>query len=317
VGNGLIAYTNVTYPWESDEGLPVVMALNPDGTGNRVLLPPDRTYDGGTSTPRWSRDGKRLLFARFPEPGRFATPGGRFLRALWVSTASGTRIRRIRLGLGRVRVHGYDWAPDGRRIVFAAQRAGYPPRESQLYTIATDGTHRKGLRRVGSGPSWSGDGRRIVFVTARSLRSGSGGIALIRPDGTGFKRLTRSSEAQPRDDWSPSFSPDGQSVVYVRHVESPEPYGWRQEWRTVDVTGRNGVVIRTLRPLTASSPWYGPPQWRPDGERLAAVRWRPAPNDTRTAAMVTVDPESGEERVAFQFRHLPYDDGNFSWQARP
>ena len=297
--NGLIAYTYVTYPFESDQGVAVVMAVNPDGSRSRVLLPPDQNFVGGASTPRWSRDGKRLLFARFPKPGRYTTPDGRFLRALWLWTASGTQLRRIPLGLGRVALRGYDWAPDGRHIVFAAQRAGYPPRKSRLYTIAIDGTHRKGLGQEGSRTSWSSDGRHIVFL---SHKSGSRGIALIRPDGTGFRRLTRSPDGGPRYDASPSFSPEGQRVLYVRDVESPVAYGWRQEWRTVDVTGSNDILIRTI---TASTQFrYGPPQWRPDGKRLAAVRRQPAPHDTETATMVTFDPDSGEERVAFHFRYL-------------
>ena len=61
-------------------------------------------------------------------------------------------------------------------------------------------------------PTWSPDGRSIVFSgdqadpthVARSLY-------LIRPDGTGARRLTSGF-----DDGAPSYSPDGTKIVFVR-----------------------------------------------------------------------------------------------------
>jgi Tol biopolymer transport system component len=309
VRNGLIAYT----VGNGDEDPYVVRTVKPNGTQNRTLLRPDRKFPGGPAGPRWSRDGKKLLFAQYP----YSSDGDTRVRSLWYSTPAGKQIRRIPLGPRRVLLGGYDWAPDGRRIVFAATRR-FSPTDTTIYTISIDGTHRKALRR-GSGPSWSNDGRYILFT--RSLRLAESKIAVVRPNGTGFRKLTGFSH-----DSSPSFSPGGQKVVYVRSpplTRSPEggDVVWRghSEWRTVDVTGRNDVLIATYEHDDSLFPQvqYSAPQWTPDGTRLAAVR-ASGDGEFRTSELVTVAPRAGaRERVAFKFPGQYWIGDaccDFSWQ---
>ena len=103
VRNGLIAYT----VGNGDEEPFVIKTIRPNGTQNRTLLRPDRKFPGGPAAPRWSRDGKKLLFARYPDDSF----GDQRVRSLWYSTPAGKQIRRIPLGPRRVLLGGYDWAP--------------------------------------------------------------------------------------------------------------------------------------------------------------------------------------------------------------
>ncbi len=99
--------------------------------------------------------------------------------------------------------------PDG-RIAFVSDRDGI----AGIYVAAADG----GATRLTVDPSDrpAADscpaplGRdRIVF--ARAGESGRRDLYAVRLDGTGVTRLTR----HPADDWAPSASADGRSVVFV------------------------------------------------------------------------------------------------------
>jgi dipeptidyl aminopeptidase/acylaminoacyl peptidase len=232
-------------------------------------------------------------------------------QSLWYSTASGKRIRRIRLGFRGARtgpdaitLHGWDWAPDGRRVVFAASKGPTPAR---LYTISIDGRHRRALRRGGSGPEWSSDGRYILFSPPDPQPFppfGSGQIAVVRPNGNGFRRLTDSTQ-----DTFARFSPDGRRVLFIRNVDSPS-----EQWRMVDITGQNDVAIGPDRP---SNLGYCPPQWTPDATRLAVVALEGEDQDV--ARFMTMSMTGADARVAFTFprgfygRHTICD---FSWRPR-
>lgn len=291
--DGLIAY-----PIGGGEDSYVIRTVKPDGTHNQRLIGPKRgLFRVGPSGPEWSPDGKKLLFGGHVRLDSAA-------RSLWYSTASGKRIRRIRLGLrgprtgpDAITLHGWDWAPDGRRVVFAARRGPAPAR---LYTISIHGRHRTALPR-GWWPEWSSDGRYILFtipVGDQFVDLRPGRIAVVRPSGNGFRTLTDST-----DDSSPTFSPDGRRVLFVRTV------GNFDEWRTVDVSGRHDVVVGPDRP---SNLGYCAPRWTPDGTRLAVVRLESASGtDPRDIArFVTMDATGAHDRVAFTFPR-----GFFGWQT--
>jgi Tol biopolymer transport system component len=293
VRNGLIAYTS----GNGEEEPYGIWTIKPDATGNRQLLRAHSRFSGGPCCPRWSRDGKKLLFTRS------LTRECCFDQSsLWYSTASGKTVRRIRLPASGVA--GYDWAPDGRRVVVAVHKG---VSESMMYTMSLDGTHRKALRR-GSGPSWSSDGRYILFT--RFISSGRAStISVVRPDGTGYGRLTPSLH----DAW-PRFSPGGQKVVFVRRVSD-----FRSEWHTIDVRGNNDVLVAVFEGLSPFT--YCLPQWTPDGTRLAAVRTDEqsilvGQDGPVTTALVTLTPSGQDERVAFTFPPLgdTYPTCDFSWQ---
>jgi hypothetical protein len=306
--HGLIAYSI-----GGGEEPNVIRTIRPDGTKDRRLIGPwRRHFFRGPSGPQWSPDGKKLLFGGHLH---LDTPA----QSLWYSTASGRQINRIPLGLGEggpeggfegVTLVGWDWAPGGRRVVFAARKW---PAAPMLYTISIDGQHRRALHE-GWWPEWSHDGRYILFSIyppESDLGFGSRGrIAVVRPNGTGFRTLTRSTH-----DFGPRFSPNGHRVLFVRHPNKP-----RYRWRIVDVSGRHDHAVGPRRPWKLT---YCSLQWTPDGTRLAAVRFdRGSQRDTVVPRLVTMTERGAHRRVALTFPARPsfYWDGSgvcdFAWQPR-
>src|SRR5262245_59483356 len=92
----------------------------------------------------------------------------------------------------------------------------------------------------------------IAFVTHTYSGEIGNGIAVIRPDGGGLRKLTHD-----RRDRSPAWSPDGQFLAFER--------AGRLYVINADGTG--------LRPLTRRVGAYEP-TWSPDGRRVAFVTER-------------------------------------------
>jgi Tol biopolymer transport system component len=303
--NGLIAYAV-----GGGEESWVMRAIRRDGTHDRRLIGPTRHGGGlyrGPSGSRWSSDGKSLLFGAHSHLDAAAF-------GLKYATASGKRIKTIPLGLKRPLVlYGWDWAPDGRRVVFAA---GDVRGHARIYTIALDGSRRKALGR-GDTPTWSSDGRHIVFHRGFASVGNDAkrhGVFIVRPSGRGLRRLTQSI-----DDSAPSISPDGRQVVYVRTPGSVQGTPQRfVEWRVVDVSGQNDALLVT-HDFTTSPYGYRAPQWVPDGRRLGAVR-EYSVNDLPVAEFVTIDRTGADERAEFAFpvdpSQYPVYEADFSWQPR-
>lgn len=103
-------------------------------------------------------------------------------------------------------------------------------------------------------PDWSPDGKRIVFDSPR-------GMEWIKSDGTGQEVLTANGGAG-------TFSPDGQSIAFVRTTTYETPDGWeygRDVW-VMDIATRQVRQISTARNALST-----PVDWSPDGQRIVYV----------------------------------------------
>jgi Tol biopolymer transport system component len=128
--------------------------MRADGSAARriTVLPRSASNDLG---PRFSPNGKRLLFTRVRGEGRTETG------ALFTVRLDGTGLRR--LTTFALHVEEGDWSPDGTRIVFHAHPD--PDTRADVYVIDPNGRHLTNLTRnpalvAGSDdPVWSPDGR--------------------------------------------------------------------------------------------------------------------------------------------------------------
>jgi Tol biopolymer transport system component len=203
---------------------------------------------------RWSRDGRLIAYLEFAcdDPDARGDP---FCAHLWIVRSDGTG-RRRRLVTANVDATGdidrrYAWAPDGRRLVYAA----FDPNALLIVNVATGATRiLGGTRRVGAGqPNWSPDGRLIAFLRQRAPFGGSE-IYVVAPDGSGLRRLVRTRSSLE----TPTWSPDGRSIAYFRLVnDSPGEERW-----AVVVADADGGRPRRLG-LTSTWEWL---DWSPDSK---------------------------------------------------
>lgn len=92
--------------------------------------------DLGAAYPRWSPDGKQILFA-----GRWSA--GTSDEALWVVPAAGGEPRRVFKHDATTWELEGDWSPDGSQIVFKVYTPGWDYNELRI--AAADGTHERTL----------------------------------------------------------------------------------------------------------------------------------------------------------------------------
>ena len=169
-------------------GQPEVWAMNADGSGHHRL-----TRDGGF--PTWSPDGSMIAYA--PAGG----PSG--MSWIAIMNANGSGQRRLPHTDGG---EYPSWSPDGKRIAFNSNLSG----SARMSIVDSDGSRVVDLSIVGEGGqvAWSPDGRLILFASHRDHTDNYRDIYVMRPDGSGVKRLTRANGE------TPAWSPDGRYIVF-------------------------------------------------------------------------------------------------------
>lgn len=169
-------------------------------------------------------------------------------------------------------------SPDGKKLVFDSNRRrteDEPLNTSDLFVMSTDGTEQTFLTR-GSSASWSPDGKWIAYHA-----SASGTGAPIKPDpgaatfdsdifianlddllaGTTTPRNLTQSASKIDDD--PSWSPDGQRIVFTSHdVTDNQLNSVTAEIYVMNTDGTG------LTRLTFNTEEERGPSWSPDGSRI-------------------------------------------------
>lgn len=218
-GGGLIAFSNG----------PALRLMRSDGNHRRtVAVYPASVSPSGRRVAEITEDrhhlvlrmlaGKRLRSFRLPpgaltvdvEPSRPVWAPAEQAVAL-ATVDGGIAVADMRTGVRVIHAHAHDsywgpspaWSPDGRRIAFPSDTQD----RVDLMLMQRDGTHlttvARGLRS-GSAGAWSPDGQRLAFA-----REGGRGIYVVRPDGSGLRRVAPGWGRQV------AWSPDGQRLAYL------------------------------------------------------------------------------------------------------
>jgi TolB protein len=195
------------------------------------------------------------------EPGFFATRLA-FVRrddavySLVISDADG---QNTQIALrSKEPIISLTWSPDGTRLAYVSfeERNGINKPIVYVHTLATG---RRAIianeRGSNSAPAWSPDGNRLAVVLTRD---GNSQIYIVNADGSGLRRLSRSSGI----DTEPTFTPDGKEIFFTS-----DRGGSAQVYR-VSVEGGEA------RRVTFGGPFNARPQISPDGKSLAYITRR-------------------------------------------
>ena len=148
---------------------------------------------------------------------------------------------------------------------FATDGGGH----SQVFTIRPDGGAVRRLTSVtrhqsARAPDWSPDGQKIAY---QSNQSGGFGIWVMNANGSHQTQLTdppADSSAAEFEDALPSWSPDGERIVFSR---CREPFGFPPPACDIDVMNANGTGVETL--LSAGHWSDSRAEYSPNGKRIA------------------------------------------------
>jgi Tol biopolymer transport system component len=199
---------------------------------------------------------------------------------LFTIRPDGTGAKQITSGAGWVNA---DWSSDGRSMV--VERDG--PDHASILRIDANGKVLRTLASKGfqGQPSFSPGGAWVAYE--RDLGQGNNGVWLMRANGTGLRRLTRSPFACC--DTDPNFSPDGKLISFVRV---------RREGReqALFVVRPTGTGLRQLTPYS----WEVAIKhdWSPDGKLILLTTNADFVQPGASANMVTIRPDgSGKTQL--------------------
>jgi Tol biopolymer transport system component len=260
------------------DGYPIV-SVRPQGGHDRLLT---RPFDIPATSDAYNPDGQKIAF-----------DAGSTGNAIYIKQVGGRRhARRL---TRRFSSPGDDfapnWSPDGQSIVFERLYYGQPPRTGACAGADVADTciriyHRGRSRAVvllasGGRPVWSV--RNLI-----AYGDADGSISIIRPDGSGRRRLANTGggigpDWSPdgrrlvfstgtlmtvganghhlrdlgRDGQEPAFSPDGRKIVY----ETLSAGNKKTVLRTIDLRGGGVRVVQTRHEVFSADPT--PLDWQP------------------------------------------------------
>ncbi len=252
----------------------------------------------GFRDPTPSPDGRRVFFWDF-------VSGSYLRRSLFVANADGRGRRRVTVAEGSI--VAAVWAPDSRRLAYRDNHG--------IHVVGADGSGDRLLPATKPGddsPAWSPDGRSVAFIdpgrndlvvvtgserrvavraeriwgfawspAGRWIAFQSGGVNLVRPDGTGRRRVAAGSAFA----WSPdgtqlAVGGDGVRIYDVRSrttrrvTDAASAILWSPDGRLLAGRTAEGIAlvdVRTGRTRRLTRDVGERLSWAPDGRSLAYV----------------------------------------------
>jgi dipeptidyl aminopeptidase/acylaminoacyl peptidase len=239
--------------------------MNADGSQHRFLA------KGGS--PRWSSDGKRILYVAEGEPR------GPQIFVRWIDTdGPATQITHATEKVADAR-----WSPDGKWIAFSM----FVP-EKDTWTIsmptAPQGAHWTAAPRVVESLHYRQD--QIGF-----LEDGHNHLFVVSAEGGAPRRLTTGSwgvgAGELRSAVPLEWTPDSKSIVF----ESDRTSGADLHYKTSQLLVAE-VATGAIRDLVARPGSWGRPAVSPDGRTVAFTGY-PQSNRTHSVADLYVIPFAG------------------------
>jgi Tol biopolymer transport system component len=294
--NGYMAYgSNRTGSQFSDD-----IYVSPLDTESPIRLTIRRADDG---QPAWSPDGTRLAF-------KTAQAGSNQLAVISADGTNETLLTRtFRFSEGQP-----AWSPDGMKLLYRRTPENPLVQNGDIWVldVKMSGDHpaepetQPVLLRTGDEryPSYSPDGTQIAFRGDLDLIEPSGDeeIYLMNADGTNVRQLTSNGDF----DSAPSWSPDGQRILFERAPAGTFTPGTEAQEKDVYVMRTDGTDVRRL---TDSPGLDEGPEFSPDGTKIAFSSARDGQQE-----IYVMDADGANPR---RLTDNPARDESPDWQALP
>ena len=232
-----VAYSVTTADSAKDKSDSDVWMSSWDGSQSiRLTSSPD-----GESRPHWSPDNRYLAFVSSRQEGK----GGQ----VWLLDRRGGEAQRLTMLRGGI--DDFAWSPDSRRLALVLD-------DDRDSLARTDTAEKK-------------TPKPIVIDRYNFKRDVAGYLGTKRTHLALFDVATRKLDtltSDRHDDASPSWSPDGQRIAFVR--EAPAEPGLARDADLYVIEARRGGVAKQLSNF--DGPDGGRPSWSPDGKWLAFTR---------------------------------------------
>jgi hypothetical protein len=214
-----------------------IRTVNPDGSGDTQVT----TFG---SSPRWSPDGRRIVFEKYTP----ASPVG--TTDIYVVNADGTGVMQMTSDGKSTRP---SWTPDG-RIGFTSQRDG----AQDIYIMDADGGNEQRITQGGYfwSPVWSPDGQRIATFGLVQPFNGHG-LFVMNADGNGISQPLAQTGGSPYAGFQHlDWSPNSQQLVYDEQPSANNKIVWK-----INRDGGGQTQLAAFRDQS--------PSWSPDGTKIA------------------------------------------------
>ena len=242
-----------------------------DDDGDNITLLTDVSYP---ALPRWSPDGKQIVFHKYV---KINDPSQR--AHLFLMNSDGTNIRQ----LTPPPIDGWDsqasFSPDGKSVVFRRyDRNGDDPKHSiNVVDIASGYVKQISGLKV-QNPFFSPNGREILCSSIEKAAVGGGNFLIMSSNGKNVRKLLKplvqnAGVAVSRE--IARWSPDGKQIVYTEYHFSIKQIG-----NTIHqipkgffytICNRNGQTVKRLK-----IPKNLRPQgidWMDDGKSIVFSAW--------------------------------------------
>ncbi|TAI48808.1 DPP IV N-terminal domain-containing protein [Flagellimonas allohymeniacidonis] len=193
--------------------------------------------------PRWSHDGKHILFTSVRDGHH----------EIYRFNREGAALKK--LTESEFNSEDGDYSPNGKSIVFSSDRTG----NQELFIMDSDGKNLKQLTHspeLESTPRWSPDGSKILFRRSPD-KDAEADLFTLDIDSGELVQLTHTPEGEFHQSWSA----DGSQICFVKVVEGVF------EIHSISAKGGESKKWVSKEGFQA---FY--PNWSPDGSKIAFTR---------------------------------------------